>query len=184
MRGGDILIQCLQAQGVRTIFGMPGTQNLGIYDALHRASGGVQHILARNEQAASMMAGGFARATGEVGVALTVPGPGASNASTGIGDAFTDCQPVLLITGGVERAIRHRDRSKMFHGLDQEQFFRPITRYFGCPQSVAEIPEVVHTAFSAMWAGRPGPAVLEIPPDVALEPCEALPLPPKITSPS
>jgi acetolactate synthase-1/2/3 large subunit len=169
MTGGEILLECLKAQGVRAVFGMPGTQNLAIYDAFHQAGGGISHYLVRNEQAATMMAGGFARASGEVGVALTVPGPGASNAATGIGDAFTDCQPVLLVTGGVERFMQHRDRSKMFHGLDQQSFFRPIVRYYGCPQSAAQIPQVVRAAFSAIWAGRPGPAVIEIPPDVAAE---------------
>ncbi|MBI3465173.1 MAG: thiamine pyrophosphate-binding protein, partial [Planctomycetes bacterium] len=112
---------------------------------------------------------GFARATGEVGVAVTVPGPGASNAATGIADALNDCQPVLLITGGFDRSIQNRDRSKLFHGLDQANFFRPIVRYYGCPQSATEIPQVVQAAFAAIWAGRPGPAVLEIPPDVAAE---------------
>jgi len=169
MTGAEILLECLKAQGVRAVFGMPGTQNLAIYDALHRAGSGVDHYLVRNEQAATMMAGGFARASGEVGVALTVPGPGASNAATGIGDAFTDCQPVLLVTGGVERFMQHRDRSKMFHGLDQQSFFRPIVRYYGCPQSAAQVPHIVRAAFSAIWAGRPGPAVIEIPPDVAAE---------------
>ncbi len=169
MTGAEILLECLKAQGVRAVFGMPGTQNLAIYDAFHRAGSGVDHYLVRNEQAATMMAGGFARASGEVGVALTVPGPGASNAATGIGDAFTDCQPVLLVTGGVERFMQHRDRSKMFHGLDQQSFFRPIVRYYGCPQSAAQVPHIVRAAFSAIWAGRPGPAVIEIPPDVAAE---------------
>ena len=180
MTGADLLVQCLKAQGVNTIFGMPGTQNLAVYDALYRASEQVRHILVRNEQAATMMASGWARATGTAGVALTVPGPGASNASTGVADAYTDCQPVLLLTGGVDRPMHRRDRSKMFHGLDQEAFFRPITRYYGCPQSESEIPEMVHDAFSAMWAGRPGPAVLEIPPDLAAELCESLIVPPAV----
>lgn len=169
MTGGEILLECLKAQGVRTIFGMPGTQNLAIYDAFHRAGQGIQHILVRNEQAATLMAGGFARATGEVGVALTVPGPGATNAATGIADALNDCQPVLLVTGGVERFMQHRDRSKLFHGLEQERAFRPFVRYYGCPQSAQQIPQAVRAAFAAMWSGRPGPAVLEIPPDVAAE---------------
>ena len=177
MTGADLLIQCLKAQGVNTVFGMPGTQNLAIYDALYRVGQDIRHVLIRNEQAATMMASGWARATGTVGVALTVPGPGASNASSGIADAYTDCQPILLVTGGVERSMHHRDRSKMFHGLDQQAFFQPITRYYGCPQSAAEIPEMVQAAFSAIWAGRPGPAVLEIPPDLAAENCEALPVP-------
>ena len=180
MTGADLLIKCLQAQGVNTVFGMPGTQNLAIYDALYRAGKELRHILVRNEQAATMMAGGWARASGTVGVALTVPGPGASNASTGIADAYTDCQPMLLVTGGVQRELQQRDRSKMFHGLDQEAFFAPITRYYGCPQSAEEIPEMVQAAFSAIWSGRPGPAVLEIPPDLADEPCHSLPVPPSV----
>ena len=76
MNGGDILIECLKAQGVSTIFGMPGTQNIQIYDSLlRRGSGDISHYLVRHEYSATHMADGFARATGEVGVALTVPGP-------------------------------------------------------------------------------------------------------------
>jgi acetolactate synthase-1/2/3 large subunit len=180
MTGGDILLECLKAQGVRAIFGMPGTQNLALYDAFHRRGQGIQHYLIRNEQAATMLAGGFARATGEVGVAMTVPGPGASNASTGIGDAFTDCQPVLLVTGGFERFMDRRDRSKLFHGLDQASLFRPIVRHYGCPQLAAQIPQAVRAAFAAIWAGRPGPVVLEIPPDVAAEECSDPTIPERI----
>ena len=166
--GGDVLLQCLQAQGVRAVFGMPGTQNIGVYDAFHRAPG-LKHYLIRHEQAATLMANGYARACGQPAVALTVPGPGASNASTGVVDAWTDGVPLLLIVGGYDRPVAHRDRAKMFHGLNQEEFFRPITRSFGCPNSVAEIPGVVEAAFRAMYRGRPGPVVIEIPPDVALE---------------
>ena len=180
MTGADLLIECLRAQGVSTLFGMPGTQNLALYDALYRAHAEIRHVLVRNEQAATMMASGWARATGQVGVALTVPGPGASNASTGIADAYTDCQPILLITGGVDRPLHQRDRAKMFHGLDQETFFRPITRYYGCPQSADDIPKMVEEAFAAIWVGRPGPAVLEIPPDLATAECPALPIPKQV----
>ena len=78
MKGGDFLIECLKAQGVRAVFGMPGTQNLEIYDSLlRRGDGSIDHYLVRHEYAATQMADGFARSTGEVGVALTVPGPGA-----------------------------------------------------------------------------------------------------------
>ena len=100
MKGGDILIECLKAQGVQHIFGMPGTQNIQIYDSLLRqGSDTIKHYLVRHENAATLMADGYARSSGEVGVALTVPGPGASNASTGLLEALTDCVPVLLITG-------------------------------------------------------------------------------------
>ena len=166
MTGADILIQNLKAQNVRCIVGMPGNQNIDIYDALLRA-GGIDHYLIRNEQGATLVANGYARASGEVGVALTVPGPGATNASTGIVDAHTDCVPVLLITGGTEVAFNGRDRSKCFHGLDQAAFFAPITRFFARPERVDDIPEAVTGAFSALRAPRPGPAVIELPVDVA-----------------
>ncbi len=167
MKGGDILIECLKAQGVSAVFGMPGTQNIQIYDALLRRGGGtVDHYLVRHEYAATQMADGFARATGEVGVAITVPGPGASNASTGILEAFTDCAPVLLITGQSDSSLYSKHPSKMFHGLDQMRFFASLTKYCAIAHTVAEIPVVVENAFKAMRNGRPGPTVLEFPMDV------------------
>lgn len=167
MKGGDILIECLKAQGVRCVFGMPGTQNIQIYDSLLRCGAGViDHYLVRHEYAATQMADGYARSTGEVGVALTVPGPGASNASTGILEAFTDCVPVLLVTGQSDSRFYTRDPSKMFHGLDQMSFFGSITKYCTIVQRVEDIPTVVEDAFRAMRTGRPGPAVLEFPADV------------------
>jgi acetolactate synthase-1/2/3 large subunit len=149
---------------------MPGTQNIALYDAFHRSGEGIAHYLVRHEQGATMLANGFARASGEVAAAFTVPGPGAANGATGILDALTDCVPMLLVVGGYERATAQRDRTKMFHGLDQEAFFRPLARYFGRPETVADIPRVVEEAFQAMFAGRHGPAVIEMPPDLAAEP--------------
>ena len=170
LTGADVLLRCLRAQGVRAVFGMPGTQNVALYDAFHRSGDGIAHYLVRHEQGATMLANGFARAGGEVAAAFTVPGPGAANAATGILDALTDCIPVLLVVGGYNRADARRDRTKMFHGLDQRAFFRPICRYFGRPDTIADIPRVVEEAFQAMFAGRPGPAVIEMPPDLAAEP--------------
>ncbi len=167
MKGGDILIECLKAQGVSAVFGMPGTQNIQIYDALlRRGEGTIDHYLVRHEYAATQMADGFARATGEPGVAITVPGPGASNASTGILEAFTDCAPVLLITGQSDSSLYSKHPSKMFHGLDQMRFFESITKYCAIAHTVAEIPIVVENAFKAMRNGRPGPTMLEFPMDV------------------
>lgn len=167
MKGGDILIECLKAQGVSAVFGMPGTQNMQIYDSLlRRGSGTIHHFLVRHEYSATQMADGFARATGDIGVAITVPGPGASNASTGILEAFTDCVPVLLITGQSHSDTYSRDPSKMFHGLDQMRFFEPITKYCAIAHAVSEIPIVIENAFKAMRNGRPGPTVLEFPMDV------------------
>ena len=167
MTGGEILVQCLEAQGVSTIVGMPGNQNIWIYDALLRSD--IRHCLIRNEQGATLIANGYARASGDVGVALTVPGPGSTNASTGIVDAYTDSVPVLLITGGTEVALDGRDRSKCFHGLDQRAFFEPITRAFERPETIHDIPDAVERVFTALRAPRPGPAVLELPVDTAAQ---------------
>jgi len=184
MKGGDILIECLKAQGVRCVFGMPGTQNLHIYDALKRCGHGViDHYLVRHEYAATKMADGFARSTGDVGVALTVPGPGASNASTGILEAFTDCVPVLLITGQSDSTFYRRPPSKLFHGLDQMRFFDPITKYCAIARSVEDVPRVVEDALRAMRTGRPGPAVLEFPMDV-IEATSDTPIPERVERPS
>jgi acetolactate synthase-1/2/3 large subunit len=170
LTGADILLRSLRNQGVRAVFGMPGTQNVALYDAFHRSGAGLSHYLVRHEQGATMLANGFVRASGDVAAAFTVPGPGAANGATGILDALTDCIPILLVVGGYERPSARRDRTKMFHGLDQEGFFRPICRYFGRPDTIADIPRVVEEAFHAMFSGRHGPAVIEMPPDLAAEP--------------
>jgi acetolactate synthase-1/2/3 large subunit len=167
MKGADLLIECLKVQGVRCVFGMPGVQNLKIYDAIYRrGAGAIDHYLVRHEYAATLMAHGFARTTGDVGVALTVPGPGATNAATGLLEAFTDCVPVLLITGQSHSRFYKTDPAKMFHGLDQMSMFRPITKYCAIARSTDEIPDVVAEAFGALRSGRPGPVVLEFPEDV------------------
>lgn len=164
--GGDLLIECLVAQGVRAVFGMPGTQNLHIYDSLKRVGGdAIEHYLVRHEYAATAMADGYARVTGEIGVALTVPGPGASNASTGLLQAFTDCVPVLLITGQSESRHYSRDPGKMFHGLDQMRFFEPITKYCAIAREAQEIPRIIEEAFGVLRGPRPGPAMIEFPQD-------------------
>lgn len=165
MTGGEIIVECLKAQGVRCLVGMPGVQNIHIYDALAR-SDEIEHLLIRNEQTATLVANGYARASGRVGVALTVSGPGASNAATGIGDACADSVPVLLVTGGTAVSSDGRDRSKCVHGLDQAAFFAPITRFFARPTTLQEIPHAVVGAFEALRAPRPGPAVIELPIDV------------------
>jgi len=172
MTGGGILIESLKAQDIKAIFGMPGNQNVHIYDALHKRGEGIKHLLVRHEQSATFMADGYARVTGEVGVALTVPGPGASNASTGIGEAYTDCVPVLLITGQSDRAFAGKDSSKLFHGLNQMEFFKPITKWCGRADSADEIPQVIETAFTMLKTERPGPVVIEIPNDVVTEETE------------
>jgi acetolactate synthase-1/2/3 large subunit len=165
MIGADLLIESLKNQGVRCVFGMPGVQNLRIYDAIHRNQA-MGHYLVRHEYAASFMALGYAHTTSDVGVALTVPGPGATNASTGVLEAYTDCEPVLLITGQGPSQLYKKNPAKLFHGLDQMSLFKPITKYRAIAHSADEIPEVVKEAFQAMRSGRRGPALLEFPDDI------------------
>ena len=107
LTGADILLRSLHAQGVRAVFGMPGTQNVALYDAFHRSGEGLAHYLVRHEQGATMLANGFARASGEVAAAFTVPGPGAANGATGILDALTDCVPILLVVNLLAPATRN-----------------------------------------------------------------------------
>ncbi|RPI84986.1 MAG: hypothetical protein EHM42_07070, partial [Planctomycetaceae bacterium] len=148
--GADVLLACLAARGLKAVFGMPGNQTIAVYDALLRATPQLPHYLIRHEQAASMLASGFIRAGGGLAAALTVPGPGATNAATAVLDADTDCVPLLSIVGGYDRNCEGKQRSKLFHGLDQEAFYKPFTRYFGSPKEIAEIPRVVDAAMTAM----------------------------------
>ncbi|HIE29685.1 TPA: thiamine pyrophosphate-binding protein [Candidatus Poribacteria bacterium] len=182
MTGGDILIESLKAQEVKAIFGMPGNQNVYIYDALHRRGEGIKHFVVRHEQSATFMADGYARVTRDVGVALTVSGPGASSASTGIGEAYTDRVPVLLITGQADSRLANRDNSKLFHGLNQITFFEPITKWFGRANTADEIPKMIETAFTMLRTERPGPVVIEIPNDVVTAEAEVK-IPPKVSVP-
>lgn len=179
--GADLLISRLQAHGISAVFGMPGNQNIAVYDALLRADPPIPHYLVRNEQGASMMASGYTRASGKLAAALTVPGPGAINAASGVLDALNDCVPLMSIVGGFERIADGRSREKMFHGLDQEAFYKPITRYFAPLRKIKEIPRMVDAAVAAMTGVRPGPVVLEIPPDLASSaiPPNFTPEPPK-----
>ena len=166
MTGGEILVRCLIEQGVSTIFGMPGGHLEAIYDALYHHQSEIKHVLIRNEQAASLMADGYARASGRPGVCLVIPGPGASNAATGIAEAASASSPVLLITSRNEAALANKHPSKVFHGLDHIAFFSPIARLCRMAQSVEDIPPAVAEAFSILRSGRPGPVVLEIPKDI------------------
>ena len=179
MTGGEILVECLKAQEVKAVFGMPGNQNVHIYDALYRRGEGIKHLVVRHEQSATFMADGYARVTGDVGVALTVPGPGACNASTGLGEAYTDRVPVLLITGQSDSRLANKDNSKLFHGLNQMKFFEPITKWFGRANTPDEIPQIIEIAFTMLRTERPGPVVVEIPNDVVISEAEVK-IPPKV----
>ncbi len=166
MTGGEIVLRCLVEQGVPVGFGIPGALNIHLYDALPSLAGEFRHVLVRHELGGAWMADGFARASNDVGVAFTIPGPGATHAVTGIAGAYTDCSRVLLITSQTETRFRGELRRDLFHGLDQARLFAPITKWRAAVRSVGEIPEVLAEAFYHLRRDRPGPVQVEIPADV------------------
>ncbi len=176
MTGGEILVECLKEQGVKVVFGMPGNHLNHIYAGLYKNRDAIKHILVRHEGGASLMADGYARVTGDVGVCLTIPGPGASNAYTGILEAYTACSPVLLITGQNDSRYAKKDQGKMFHGLDQLAAFSAVTKFIRRVEKIEEIPEAVSEVFGVLRSGRAKPVLLEITSD-ALSPQADLNIP-------
>ena len=174
MTGAQLLIDCLQANGVTAVFGMPGGHTAGIYDALH-GSPSIRQILVRNEHAGALMADGFARATGRPGVCLVAAGPGLTNCMTGLGTAYSDSIPILVISGQVPREAIGSFRG-YFHEMDSLAVSKPLTKWNACARWADEIPELVEQAFVAMTSGRPQPVHLEVPIDVLAEETDAQPL--------
>jgi thiamine pyrophosphate-dependent acetolactate synthase large subunit-like protein len=165
MTGGEIVLRCLLAQGVKLGFGIPGALNAHLYDALHRVPE-FRHILVRHELGGAWMADGYARASNDVGVAFTVPGPGATHAVSAVAGAYTDCSRLLLISSQSESRLRGELRRDLFHGLDQLRLFAPITKWNAAVQHVDEIAPVLAEAFRHLYRDRPGPVHVEIPADV------------------
>ncbi len=159
--GGDMLLRALQDEGVKYIFGYPGGTALHIYDAIFRQQR-VEHVLVRHEQAATHMADGYARSTGEVGVVLVTSGPGATNAITGIATAHMDSTPIVVIAGQVPRAVIGSDA---FQETDMVGISRPVVKHSFQVRNAAEIPEIVKKAFLIARSGRPGPVVIDVPKD-------------------
>lgn len=162
MTGGTLFIECLKAQGVEVIFGLPGNHLDTVYEALYHNKDSIQHYVTRHEGGAAFMADGYARATGNVGVCMTVPGPGSNNAAIGICEAYTACSPVLLITGQNASYLSDKDPRKSFHGLDQAAAFAPMTKQIEIVHRVEQIPNAVNRAFRELRSGRPGPVLIEL----------------------
>ena len=163
LRGAEILIRSLQAEGVKHVWGYPGGAVLHIYDALYRQEE-VQHLLVRHEQAAVHAADGFARATGEVGVALVTSGPGLTNAVTGIATAYTDSIPLVVISGQTSTNYIGTDA---FQECDTVGITRPIVKHNFLVKDAADMAETVKKAFHIARTGRPGPVVIDVPKDVS-----------------
>jgi acetolactate synthase-1/2/3 large subunit len=163
-RGAEILIQALLHEGVDAIFGYPGGAVLHIYDELWRARDRITHYLVRHEQGAVHMAEGYARASGRVGVALVTSGPGATNAMTGIANAYMDSTPIVVISGQVPTPLIGTDA---FQEVDTVGITRSCVKHNYLVRDVRDLAPVVHEAFHLARSGRPGPVVVDIPKDVS-----------------
>ena len=161
LSGGDMLIRALQDEGVEYIFGYPGGSALHIYDAIFRQQK-IEHILVRHEQAATHMADGYARSTGNPGVVLVTSGPGATNAITGIATAYMDSIPMVIISGQVPSDLIGTDA---FQETDMVGISRPVVKHSFMVRDASEIPAVVKKAFHIATTGRPGPVVIDVPKD-------------------
>ena len=159
--GSQILLECLQLEGVDTIFGYPGGTVINIYDDLMDYP--IKHILNRHEQAAVHAADGYARATGKVGVAIATSGPGATNTVTGIATAYMDSIPLVVITGQVPTPLIGNDA---FQEADIIGITRPITKHNYLVKDVRDLAKVVKQAFYIARTGRPGPVLIDLPKDV------------------
>ena len=165
MRGAEALVSQLRSEGVDTVFALPGVQIMAAFDALYGARDNIRLVQTRHEQAATYMADGYAKVTGKVGVALVVPGPGALNASAGLGTAYASSSPVLLISGQIDSVSLGKRQGQLHEIEDQLDVFKPITKWNHRVTSVGEIPEAVHEAMRQLKTGRPRPVELEVPPD-------------------
>ncbi|HEY8867247.1 MAG TPA: biosynthetic-type acetolactate synthase large subunit [Solirubrobacteraceae bacterium] len=162
MRAADALMECLKAEGVDSVFGLPGGANLPTYDALYDA--GIRHILVRHEAGGGHAAEGYAKATGRVGVAFGTSGPGATNLVTPICDAMMDSVPTVFITGQVRTDLIGTDG---FQECDTHGITLPIVKHSFMIQDPREIPRAIHEAFYLARSGRPGPVLVDIPQDLS-----------------
>jgi acetolactate synthase-1/2/3 large subunit len=165
-RGAEVLIKGLIANGVDTIFGLPGGAVLHIYDELWRYREYLTHYLVRHEQGAVHAAEGYARATGKVGVALVTSGPGATNAVTGIATAYMDSIPLVVITGQVPSGMIGTDA---FQEVDTFGITLPVVKHSYLVRNVHELEDIVNEAFYLAQEGKPGPVVIDIPKDVTAQ---------------
>ena len=161
LKGADIVLRCLRAEGVDLVFGYPGGAIMPLYDALEGS--GVRHILTRHEQGAVFAAEGYARVTGKVGVAMATSGPGATNLVTGIADAKMDSVPLVCITGQVRSALIGSDA---FQETDVFGVTLALTKWSRLVRTLEEIPEAIAEGFHWARSGRPGPVVIDIPTDL------------------
>jgi len=166
LTGAQIVIESLIAEGVDVVFGYPGGAILPTYDALLDSK--IKHVLVRHEQGATHMAEGYARASGRPGVVIVTSGPGATNAVTGIADAYMDSTPMVVISGQVGTALIGNDA---FQEVDFVGITRPCSKHNYLVKDVKDLARIVKEAFYIASTGRPGPVIIDIPKDVQQAEC-------------
>src|SRR6266545_1524298 len=166
MTGGQALVRQLKAEGLDTIFGLPGVQLDWAFDAIYDERDHFRVIHTRHEQATAYMADGFARSTGKVGMCIVVPGPGLLNASAALSTAYACSSPVLCVTGQIDSKLIGLGRGILHEIPNQMQAISSVTKWQSQPRSPEQIPAIVHEAFCQLPTGRPRPVEIEVPPDV------------------
>src|SRR5262249_8207161 len=156
------------AEGVETVFGLPGVQLDWAFDALYDVSNHIRVLHTRHEQASAYMADGYARTTGRVGVCMVVPGPGLLTASAALATAYGCSSPVLRLTGQVDARGIDLGLGLLHEIPHQERVLASLTRWSARPLAPAQIPGLISEAFRRLRSRRPGPVALEVPPDVLM----------------
>ncbi len=174
----ELLVRCLENEGVRYVFGVPGEENLDFMDALSRSEQ-IRFVLARDERGAAFMANVYGRLAGAPGVCLATLGPGATNLVTGLADATLDGAPVVAITGQVELPALHKESHQL---LDVPALMRPVTKWGARIELPETVPEIVRTAFRRARLEKPGATHIELPEDVAALAADGEPLPVRRTT--
>ncbi|GAB4246232.1 MAG: acetolactate synthase large subunit [Thermoleophilia bacterium] len=164
MKAARALLEALKREGVEVLFGYPGGSVIPLYDALYDFD--IDHILTRHEQGAAHAADGYARASGKVGVCIATSGPGATNLTTGIANAYLDSVPLVAITGQVRTNLIGTDA---FQEADVTGITLPIVKHSYLVQRAEDIPGIIHEAFYIASTGRPGPVVVDVPVDLTTE---------------
>ena len=178
MKASDLLVRCLENEGVRYIFGIPGEENLDFLDSLSRSQQ-ITFVTTRHEQGAAFMANVYGRLSSYPGVCLATLGPGATNLVTGVADAFLDRAPLVAITSQAERGSGFKESHQY---IDVLRLLRPVTKWNAMIEEPSLIPEVVRKAFRLARLEKPGATHIELPEDVAEEDVEAEPMPVRRTS--
>src|SRR5881392_1529035 len=171
-RASDLFVECLEAEGVEHVFGIPGEETLNLNESL--ADSSIEFVPVRHEQGGAYIADVYGRLTGRAGVCLGTLGPGAMNLTTAVADAFLDRAPLVALTGQGDLERMHKESHQY---IDVPQVFAPITKWNARLSDPAIIPEVVRKAFKVAESEKPGATHLELPEDVMAAPLDAAPLP-------